>query len=51
MNSKAVAQDVEQRDNCPASRIVVIPNGLDFARFENLSHTRSLMRTYSRFGK
>lgn len=33
-NSQAVARDTEARDNYDASRIVVIPNGLDFSRLD-----------------
>ena len=33
-NSQAVASDTQARDGYNASRIVVIPNGLDFVRFD-----------------
>ncbi|MFH1345692.1 MAG: glycosyltransferase [Pseudomonadota bacterium] len=33
-NSQAVARDTEARDGYDASRIVVIPNGLDFSRLD-----------------
>jgi len=40
-NSVAVAKDVERRDGYKAARVRVIPNGVDFARFDatNLSRT------------
>lgn len=43
-NSHAVAADVEQRDGYPASRIVVIPNGLDFGRFAETQSRREEVR-------
>jgi glycosyltransferase involved in cell wall biosynthesis len=43
-NSRAVAVDTEMRDGYDASRIVVIPNGVDFSRFENLPRSRDEVR-------
>ena len=43
-NSKAVSDDTVRRDGYPASRIVVIPNGLDFSRFENSETQREECR-------
>ena len=42
-NSKAVAADTSRRDGCDLSRIVIIPNGLDFRPFE-VSHDRNQIR-------
>jgi glycosyltransferase involved in cell wall biosynthesis len=42
-NSKAVAADTSRRDGCDLSRIVIIPNGLDFRPFE-ISHDRNQIR-------
>ena len=44
-NSRAVAGDTELRDGYDASQIVVIPNGLDFARFGGLCGSRDEIRT------
>jgi len=39
-NSRAVARDAQARDGYDISRIVVIPNGLDFSRFDETRHRR-----------
>jgi glycosyltransferase involved in cell wall biosynthesis len=39
-NSRAVARDTQARDGYDISRIVVIPNGLDFSRFDDTRHRR-----------
>jgi glycosyltransferase involved in cell wall biosynthesis len=43
-NSQAVAEDTLARDGCDISRIVVIPNGVDFARFDQQPGQRDRMR-------
>jgi glycosyltransferase involved in cell wall biosynthesis len=43
-NSLAVALDTEQRDGYPASKIVVIPNGVDFARATSSRNRRERER-------
>lgn len=43
-NSRAVARDAQLRDGYDGSRIVVIPNGLDFARLDDLRQHRSDVR-------
>jgi glycosyltransferase involved in cell wall biosynthesis len=43
-NSRAVANDTELRDGYDASRVVVIPNGLDFARLDDGQRHRDGMR-------
>jgi glycosyltransferase involved in cell wall biosynthesis len=43
-NSQAVARDTQARDGYDLSRIVVIPNGLDFSRFDGVAHCRDEMR-------
>src|SRR5262249_15955963 len=43
-NSRAVADDVQLRDGYDASRIVVIPNGLDFAGLDNVQQHRNEVR-------
>lgn len=43
-NAAAIAEDVEQRDGYPASRIAVISNGLDFARFTYSAQNRREIR-------
>jgi glycosyltransferase involved in cell wall biosynthesis len=40
-NSRAVARDAQARDGYDISRIVVIPNGLDFSRFDEACHRRN----------
>lgn len=44
-NSRAVARDVQVRDGYDASRIAVIPNGLDFSGFDNLQRYRNEVRS------
>jgi glycosyltransferase involved in cell wall biosynthesis len=39
-NSRAVASDAQARDGYDISRIVVIPNGLDFSRFDDARDRR-----------
>jgi glycosyltransferase involved in cell wall biosynthesis len=43
-NSQAVARDTQARDGYDLSRIVVIPNGLDFSRFDAVHRCRDEMR-------
>jgi glycosyltransferase involved in cell wall biosynthesis len=43
-NSSAVADDAQLREGYDVSRIVVIPNGLDFASFDNLQQHRDRVR-------
>jgi glycosyltransferase involved in cell wall biosynthesis len=43
-NSRAVAQDTQARDGYDVSRIVVIPNGVDFVRFDQPPGQRDRMR-------
>jgi glycosyltransferase involved in cell wall biosynthesis len=43
-NSRAVADDVQARDGYDVSRVVVIPNGLDFTRFDNARDRRDQTR-------
>ena len=43
-NSLAVAKDMAARDRYDVSRIVVVPNGLDFARLDNVLHRRDETR-------
>lgn len=43
-NSRAVARDMQQRDEYDISRIVVIPNGLDFSRFDETRSRRDNTR-------
>jgi glycosyltransferase involved in cell wall biosynthesis len=43
-NSRAVADDTQLRDGYDASRIVVIPNGLDFDDIEDMQQHRSEVR-------
>lgn len=43
-NSRAVADDTHMRDGYDASRIVVIPNGLDFDALNDLQRHRSEVR-------
>jgi glycosyltransferase involved in cell wall biosynthesis len=43
-NSQAVARDTEARDGYDLSRIVVIPNGLDFSRFGSADRCRDETR-------
>jgi glycosyltransferase involved in cell wall biosynthesis len=43
-NSQAVAKDTQARDGYDLSRIVVIPNGLDFSRFDSADRCRDEMR-------
>lgn len=43
-NSQAVAMDTEARDGFDASRIVVIPNGLDFSRLDAAAGCRDEVR-------
>ena len=43
-NSRAVAQDTQARDGYDDSRIVVIPNGVDFARFDQPPGQRDEVR-------
>jgi glycosyltransferase involved in cell wall biosynthesis len=44
-NSRAVASDTEARDGYDVSRIVVIPNGLDFTRLDQARGHREEMRS------
>jgi glycosyltransferase involved in cell wall biosynthesis len=44
-NSQAVARDTQARDGYDLSRIVVIPNGLDFSRFDSADRCRDEMRS------
>jgi glycosyltransferase involved in cell wall biosynthesis len=44
-NSRAVARDTQARDGYDISRIVVIPNGLDFSRFDDARHRRNHTRS------
>ncbi|MEA2944027.1 MAG: hypothetical protein QOD09_4556 [Bradyrhizobium sp.] len=50
-NSQAVARDTEARDGYDLSRIVVIPNGLDFSRFDGTDHCRDETRNKLRLSK
>jgi glycosyltransferase involved in cell wall biosynthesis len=43
-NSQAVARDTQARDGYDLTRIVVIPNGLDFSRFDSVYRCRDEMR-------
>jgi len=43
-NSRAVASDTQARDGYAASRIVVIPNGIDFTPFDDARQRRDEMR-------
>jgi glycosyltransferase involved in cell wall biosynthesis len=43
-NSRAVAEDTQARDGYEASRIVVIPNGLDFTLIDDALHHRDETR-------
>ncbi|WP_051677440.1 glycosyltransferase [Bradyrhizobium sp. URHD0069] len=43
-NSQAVARDTQARDGYDISRIVVIPNGLDFAHLDDARHRRNETR-------
>jgi glycosyltransferase involved in cell wall biosynthesis len=43
-NSRAVARDMQERDEYDISRIVVIPNGLDFSRFDETRSRRDNTR-------
>ena len=43
-NSRAVADDAQLRDGYDASRIIVIPNGLDFDGLDDLQQHRSEVR-------
>jgi glycosyltransferase involved in cell wall biosynthesis len=43
-NSQAVASDTQARDGYDVSRIVVIPNGVDFARLDNARKRRDETR-------
>jgi glycosyltransferase involved in cell wall biosynthesis len=43
-NSRAVASDTQARDGYDVSRIVVIPNGLDFSRLDDARHRRNETR-------
>jgi glycosyltransferase involved in cell wall biosynthesis len=44
-NSQAVANDTQARDGYDVSRIVVIPNGLDFTRLDEARQNRREVRT------
>jgi glycosyltransferase involved in cell wall biosynthesis len=44
-NSRAVAEDTAMRDGYDASKIVVIANGLDFSKFDNVRGDRSETRS------
>jgi glycosyltransferase involved in cell wall biosynthesis len=50
-NSQAVARDTEARDGYDLSRIVVIPNGLDFSRFDSVDRCRDETRNKLRLSK
>jgi glycosyltransferase involved in cell wall biosynthesis len=43
-NSRAVAEDTHERDSYDLSRIVVIPNGIEFTRFDQPPGQRDRMR-------
>ena len=43
-NSRAVARDAELRDSCPASKLRIIPNGLDFSSVSDIVAERSTSR-------
>jgi len=43
-NSMAVARDMNAREGYPLDRIVVIPNGLDLARFDGIERERETVR-------
>ena len=43
-NSRAVAEDTHSRDGYDVSRIVVVPNGVDFARLDQPAPERDQMR-------
>lgn len=43
-NSRAVAEDVHEREGYDLDRIVVIPNGLDLGRFEAVAGEREAVR-------
>jgi glycosyltransferase involved in cell wall biosynthesis len=43
-NSRAVASDTQARDGYDVSRIVIIPNGLDFAHLDDARHRRNETR-------
>jgi glycosyltransferase involved in cell wall biosynthesis len=43
-NSRAVAEDVHEREGYELARIVVIPNGLDLGRFEAVAGEREAVR-------
>lgn len=43
-NSRAVARDTQLRDGYDLSRIVVVPNGLDFAALDNVRQFREEVR-------
>jgi glycosyltransferase involved in cell wall biosynthesis len=44
-NSRAVAEDTAMRDSYDASKIVIIPNGLDFSKFDDVCGDRSETRS------
>src|ERR1700687_629484 len=43
-NSRAVASDTEERDGYETSKIIVIPNGLNFTQFDDLQQDRNETR-------
>jgi len=50
-NSRAVATDTQERDGYDVSRIVVVPNGLDFARLDQARGQRDETRNKLRLSK